>query len=350
MATRKKAAAPVAPTVPTSLVLRCCNPDMTSRNGFVWPDVGGIATATDWKDNTECGNGLHGWLYGQGDHSSCDYWTNDNAKWLVVRVADSDIRMLGGKCKFKSGEVVFVGEKSQAAGYIIANEPKAATVAVIGAVLECGEKGSLLGGALSVLTGGNSATITGGYSATITGGNFAKITGGNFATITGGNSATITGGDSATITGGNSATITGGDSAKITGGNFATITGGYFATITGGYSATITGRNFAKITGGNCAKITGGDSATITGGDFATITGGDCATITGGNCATITGGDFATITGGNSATITGGYSAVMNFQYWDGKRTRVVTAYVGEDGILPNVAYKLDANHKVVTA
>ncbi len=254
MATKKKAAATVAAPVATSLVLRCCNPDMTSRNSFVWPDVGGIATAPDWKDNTECGNGLHGWLYGQGDHGSCDYLKNDKAKWLVVRVADSDIRMLGGKCKFKSGEVVFVGGKSEAADYIIANEPKAATVAVIGAVLECGENGSLLGGALSVLTGGYSATMTGGYS------------------------------------------------AKMTGGDYATMTGGISAKMTGGYYATMTG------------------------------------------------GDSATMTGGISAKMTGGYSAVMNFQYWDGKRTRVVTAYVGEDGILPNVAYKLDANRKVVTA
>ena len=302
MATKKKAAATVAAPVATSLVLRCCNPDMTSRNSFVWPDVGGIATAPDWKDNTECGNGLHGWLYGQGDHGSCDYLKNDKAKWLVVRVADSDIRMLGDKCKFKSGEVVFVGGKSEAADYIIANEPKAATVAVIGAVLECGENGSLLGGALSVLTGGDYAKMTGGYYAT--------------------------------MTGGDSATMTGGDSAKMTGGDYAKMTGGYYATMTGGDSAT----------------MTGGDSAKMTGGDSATMTGGFSAKMTGGYSAKMTGGDYAKMTGGYSATMTGGDYAVMNFQYWDGKRTRVVTAYVGEDGILPNVAYKLDANRKVVAA
>jgi hypothetical protein len=318
MATKKKAAATVAAPVATSLVLRCCNPDMTSRNSFVWPDVGGIATAPDWKDNIECGNGLHGWLYGQGDHGSCDYLKNDKAKWLVVRVADSDIRMLGGKCKFKSGEVVFVGGKSEAADYIIANEPKAATVTVIGAVLECGENGSLLGGALSVLTGGDYATMTGGYS--------AKMTGGYYATMTGG------------------------DSATMTGGYYAKMTGGYYATMTGGYSATMTGGYYAKMTGGDYATMTGGYYAKMTGGDYATMTGGYSATMTGGYYAKMTGGDYATMTGGYSATMTGGYYAVMNFQYWDGKRTRVVTAYVGEDGILPNVAYKLDANRKVVTA
>ena len=217
-------------TVETALVLRCCNADMSSKNGFVWPGVGEIATAPDWKDNTECGNGLHGWLYGQGDHSTSDYFNKDDAKWLVVKVAFADIRMLGGKCKFQAGEVVFVGSKSEAAAYIIANEPQAANVAVIGAVLECGEKGVVQGGALSVLTGGDCAKMTGGYS--------------------------------------------------------ATMTGGYSATMTGGYYA----------------------------------------------------------------TMTGGYYATMHFQYYDGKRNRTVIAYVGEDGIEPNVAYRLNADHKIVKA
>jgi hypothetical protein len=198
----------------TVLVLRCCAPDMSSKNGFVWPGVGGIAKADDWKDNAECGAGLHGWLYGQGDHTAADHATTEDAKWLVVEVVESSIRMFGGKCKFPEGKVVFVGARAEAADYIIQHEPQAKRVAVIGAVLKCGGKGELLGGALS--------SLTGGYS----------------------------------------------------------------------------------------AKMTGGDSATMTGGD----------------------------------------SAVMHFTYWDGKRTRTVVAYVGEDGIEPNVAHKLDANRKVVPA
>jgi len=269
-----------------SLVLRVCAPDMSSKNGFIWPGVGGIATASDWKDNEECGAGLHGWLYGQGDHSVSDHWNTPEAKWLVVKVETAGIRMLGGKCKFQSGEVVFVGEKSEAAAYIIENEPQAKNVAVIGAVLKCEENGVIQGGALSVLTGGY----------------YAKMTGGDYATMTGGDSATMTGGDSATMT------------------------GGYSAKMTGGYSA--------KMTGGYSATMTGGDSATMTGGDYAKMTGGDYATMTGGDYAKMTGGDYA----------------VMHFTYWDGKRTRTVIAYVGEDGIEPNVAYKLDNNHKVVKA
>jgi hypothetical protein len=260
----------------TALVLRCCKFDMSSKNGFVWPGVGGVATAQDWIDNNECGNGLHGWLYGQGDHRTSDYFSMVDAKWLVVKVALADVRILGGKCKFPSGEVVFVGSRSEAAKYIIENEPQTANVAVIGAVLECGYNGVVQGGALSVLTGGNYATMTGGDS----------------ATMIGGYSATMTGGDGATMTGGDSATMIGDDSATMTGGNYAKMIGGNYATMIGGYSATMTGGNYAKMTGGDGAS--------------------------------------------------------MCFQYCDGKRSRTVIAYVGEDGIEPNVAYQLNDDHKVV--
>jgi hypothetical protein len=309
MATRKKKSE-------TALVLRCCNSDMSSKNGFVWPGVGGIATAPDWKDDGECGSGLHGWLYGQGDHNTSDYWNQIDAKWLVVEVKFSSIRMLGGKCKFQRGKVVFIGTKSEAADYIVLNEPQAANVSVIGLIAECGEGGVLQGGALSVLTGGYSATMTGGNSATMTGGNSATMTGGYSAKMTGGNYATMIGGNYATMTGGHSAKMTGGESATMTGGESATMTGGYSATMTGGNSATMTGGNYATMTGGYSAKMTGGESATMTGGHYATMTGGNYAT--------------------------------MHFAYFDGKRDRTVIGYVGEDGIKPNIAYILDSNHKIV--
>ena len=167
----------------TSLVLRCCRSDMSSKNGFVWPGVGEIATAPDWQDNNECGNGLHGWLYGQGDHSTSDFATDPDAKWLVVQVEDATIRMLGGKCKFPSGKVVFVGGKSDAADYIVEHEPKAKNVAVIGRLQSVADGGISVGGDLATLTGGDYATLTGGDGATLTGGYRATLTGGNGAEL-----------------------------------------------------------------------------------------------------------------------------------------------------------------------
>ena len=98
-----------------------------------------------------------------------------------------------------SGKIVFVGSNSEAANYIVANEPQAASVAVIGLIAECGENGVLQGGALSVLTGGNDAKMTGGNYAKMTGGYAAKMTGGDYATMTGGYAAKMTGGDYAVM-------------------------------------------------------------------------------------------------------------------------------------------------------
>jgi len=210
----------------TSLVLRCNRADMTSRNGFVWPGVGGIATAADWKDNEECGNGLHGWLYGQGDHGCADYWAVAGAKWLVVRVEDSQIRMLGGKCKFQSGEVVFVGGKAEAADYIIANEPKAATVAVVGRSAIGGYNELVTVGALGSATAGASGTATAGDYGTATAGNYGTATAGDYGTATAGYRGTATAGIYGTATAGNRGTATAGNRGTATAGNRGTATAG----------------------------------------------------------------------------------------------------------------------------
>ena len=187
----------------TSLVLRVCRPDMTAYGGFVWPsDVGATVEAPDWRNDNDCGHGLHGWLYGQGDHGCVDHWAKAGAKWLVLEVETDSIVMLGGKCKFPRATVRFVGAKHDAAAYLIAHEPRAASVAVIGARIDVGDGGSAMAGALSTLTGGDYATLTGGRYATLTGGDYATLTGGDYATLTGGRCATLTGGAGATLTGG----------------------------------------------------------------------------------------------------------------------------------------------------
>jgi hypothetical protein len=282
----KKAAAPA-----TSLVLRSCAPDMSSKNGFVWPAVGESAVAPDWSPEPCCGQGLHGWLYGQGDHDVSNY-TKPGCKWLVVEVETDSIVMLGGKCKFPKGVVRFVGTMTEAAAYLIANEPRAKEVAVIGATVEVGDKQNALVGALG--------TATAGYS------------------------GTATAGDYGTATAGNSGTATAGDSGTATAGNYGTATAGYSGT------------------------ATAGDYGTATAGNSGTATAGDSGTATAGNYGTATAGNYGTATAGYSGTATAGEKGEIRIRYLDEKaeRYRTVVGYVGEEGIEPNIKYKLDANHK----
>ncbi len=203
------------PPAETVLVLRCCAEDGTSCNGFKWPGVGETATAPDWKDNGNCGHGLHGWLYGQGDPATCDYWANENALWLVVEVKKSDIRMLGGKCKFQSGVVCFAGKKEQAAEYLVAHEQQAALVAVIGRSVTVGEKEIATVGSLGTATAGYSGTATAGYSGTATAGALGTATAGDRGTATAGARGTATAGAIGTATAGDKGTATAGDKSMI---------------------------------------------------------------------------------------------------------------------------------------
>jgi hypothetical protein len=208
--------------------LRTTDAQGRAYGGFQWPlEVGAVVTAPDWRDDANCGGGLHGLLNGEGDSSHLSW--SDDALWWVVAVEDGVPCVdLTGKHKFQSCRVVAFGDRKTATDALLAVQPGAA-------VHGCFK------------TGGDRATVTGGYRATVTGGDRATVTGGNRATVTGGDDATVTGGYRATVTGGNRATVTGGYDATVTGGDDATVTGGNWATVTGGNWATVTGGNRASL-------------------------------------------------------------------------------------------------------
>jgi hypothetical protein len=102
-----------------SLVLRVCGAHGESHGAFRWPlEVGATVRAPDWRSTHECGNGLHGWLYGQGDYACTDRWRVKDAKWLVVEVDSDSIIELGGKVKFPACLVRFVGDAKSATDYL----------------------------------------------------------------------------------------------------------------------------------------------------------------------------------------------------------------------------------------
>ena len=226
-------------------VLRTCAADMTSHGGFVWPREG-VVEAPDWQPTADCGRGLHGFLWGEGDGSLAD-WSRD-AVWIVSRI--NEWIDLDGKVKFPRAEVVFSGSREDATAKI----------------RELGANGAVIG---SILTGGIGSTLTGGDRSTLTGGNGSTLTGGNGSTLTGGNGSILT--------------------------------------------------------GGNGSILTGGIGSTLTGGIGSILTGGRGSTLTGGNGSTLTGGDYS----------------ILCLSWRDGNRHRIVVAYVGEDGVKADTAYRL---------
>jgi hypothetical protein len=213
-------------------VLRGCDPDLKSKNGFQWPASGRVA-APDWDPEPKCGNGLHGFLRGEGDASLAP--SDDSARWLVVRVRESECVDLIGKVKFPKGDVVFCGARSDAVAFIQKKHPRAACI-------------------------------------------------------------------------------------------------------------------YGTATAGNGGTATAGNGGTATAGGYGTATAGDYGTATAGNGGTATAGDYGTATAGDYGTATAGYKGILQIRWFDGKRRRIATAYVGENGIKVGHKYRLDVAGAFVPA
>ncbi len=67
-----------------ALMLRVCDADGRSYGDFQWPGVGVEAVAPDWSPEPECGGGLHGWLYGQGDHGANEHGDEYRAALVLI--------------------------------------------------------------------------------------------------------------------------------------------------------------------------------------------------------------------------------------------------------------------------
>ena len=239
--------APGWPTLPDGryAVLRTHRADGASRGGFRWPtEVGGVAVAPDWDPDPsiECGHGLHGLLWGCGDGSLL----TPSARWAIVAVDPGDIATridmgVPPKVRFRSAEVIHIGDRDSATGWIAAHG----------------------GGGLPVVYG----TATAGYGGTATAGYRGTATAGDGGTATAGDYGTATAGYRGTATAGDDGTATAGDDGTATAGAGGTATAGYGGTATAGYRGTATAGDGGTATAGRRGTATAGDDGTATAGD-----------------------------------------------------------------------------------
>ena len=169
------------------LVLRTCDANLKSHRGFQWPESGPVA-CPDWKNTAECGNGLHGLLWGEGNGQLLNW--DEEAKWLVVSVLASEVVKIDSeKVKFPRGEVVFCGDRLGATAYLVERLTKSASV--VGALITAGDRGTA--------TAGDGGTATAGDWGTATAGDGGTATAGDRGTATAGNGGTATAGDRGTL-------------------------------------------------------------------------------------------------------------------------------------------------------
>ena len=177
-----------------ALMLRTCNADGTSYNGFKWPKSGRVK-CPDWKPKAECGNGLHGLLWGAGDGSYLNW--SEGAAWLVVRVKMAEVVDINGKVKVPGGVVEYFGAADEAVALIQKYAPAGTPVV----------RGTATAGDGGTATAGDGGTATAGYGGTATAGDRGTATAGVRGTATAGDGGTATAGDRGTATAGDGGCI-----------------------------------------------------------------------------------------------------------------------------------------------
>jgi len=143
----------VTKTADTVLVLRTCAADMTSYEGFRWPESGPVE-AKDWNAKPECGHGLHGLLWGEGDGGLLAFARD--ARWLVVEVPAGSTIDLAGKVKFPRGVVVHRGDRKSATDYLRERAPGRA---IVGGTATAGDGGTATAGYRGTATAGDGGIL-----------------------------------------------------------------------------------------------------------------------------------------------------------------------------------------------
>jgi hypothetical protein len=92
---------------------------------------------------------------------------------------------------------------------------------------------------------------------------------------------------------------------------------------------------------------TAGCRGTATAGCRGTAIAGFRGTATAGDDGTATAGFYGTAIAGFRGTATAGDRGTLVISWWDGSRRRSAVGCVGEDGIEPDTAYKVEAGNLV---
>jgi len=116
-----------------------------------------------WDPTPNCGDGLHGFLHGEGDGSLADW--SETAEWLVFDVDAAHVVQLDGKVK--CGPEVTVAHVGKGA---TAFDRRLDAIAFLVSREQCAA-----GCVGRTLTGGYRSTLTGGYRSTLTGGDCSTL-------------------------------------------------------------------------------------------------------------------------------------------------------------------------------
>jgi hypothetical protein len=220
----------------SALYLRTVDKYHRSYGDFQWPnEVGATVTAPDWDPKPEGGNGLHGLKWGCGNIMCLS--RDPNAVWQVVRAADKDAVDLDGKYKFKSCVIEYIGDRSGAIAYLLANG--AVGKPVIYAHVTVGDNDT-------ATVGRRGSAIAGKYGTAIAGPSGVAIAGEYGIAIAGDYGSAIAG-----------------DDGEATAGDYGTAITGEFGKATAGFDGSAIAGYAGIAIAGYCGVVRAGENGTI---------------------------------------------------------------------------------------
>jgi hypothetical protein len=204
--------------------------------------------APDWVDSYECGNGLHGLLWGDGDWSHLSMAMD--ATWQVVEVSDVDLRTgqgdLKNKCKFRCGTVIYSGIQAEAVTMVVCS--KVNFDRLFACAKAADEEAAAAGGSSKAASSGRSSTAasSGGSSKAASSGDYSMAASSGYSSTAASSgyssTAASSGGSSKAASSGRSSTAasSGGSSKAASSGysSMAASSGDYSMAASSGYSST----------------------------------------------------------------------------------------------------------------
>jgi hypothetical protein len=180
-------------------MLRCCDENMMAYEGFQWPESGAVEPVS-WSAKAKCGNGLHGWLMGEGNRRTAEHVSIPSAKWLICAVWADDLVDLAEQVKAPRAWVLHVGSRHEIASKMAnvygAKACMFATVrAGYGDSAAVGYGGTAIVGYMCTAIAGERGTATAGHYGTSIAGDYGTAMAGNFGTATAGYKGIATAGN-----------------------------------------------------------------------------------------------------------------------------------------------------------
>lgn len=263
--------------------------------GFVWPEeIGSVVTCPDWDPDGRCGGGLHGLR--PGDNSPGTWATGPNAVWMICSYDPKTAVVLEGKVKAPSCTVEYVVDLKDGARTKVPLwlKSQGVTEPIYRAMLE-----------------DSTHVIVGDYGYAITGPDGTAIAGFD-----------------GTAKAGHSGTAQAGDYGQATVGTCGVATVGNNGTAIAGVSG----------------KARAGYQGTAIAGSGGRATAGAFGHATAGNHGTAIVANHATAIVGHGGKAQAGLDGVIQISYFSElvQKNRIVTGYIGEDGLEPDTLYGLD--------